>query len=89
MLAAQITRNGRGEVARWPPLFSHPMVPQVKWGADFLINSHVDDYVYMGSMGNATEGACRGGGARSDAAWGRGRRPLACPPHWPLCTAHA
>lgn len=32
---------------------------QVKWGADFLINSHVDDYVYMGSMGNATEGGFR------------------------------
>ncbi len=29
---------------------------QVKWGADYLINCHVDDYVYMGSMGNATEG---------------------------------
>lgn len=28
---------------------------KVKWGADFLINSHVEDYVYMGSMGNATE----------------------------------
>ncbi|KAL4428069.1 hypothetical protein ABPG75_002158 [Micractinium tetrahymenae] len=28
---------------------------KVKWGADFLLNSHVDDYVYMGSMGNDTE----------------------------------
>lgn len=31
--------------------------PQVKWGADFLMNSHVADYEYMGSMGNHTEGA--------------------------------
>lgn len=28
---------------------------KVKWGADYLINAHVEEYVFMGSMGNQTE----------------------------------
>lgn len=47
----------------WPPtLFPqhHPIQyarpPQIKWGADYLMASHVKDYEYMGSMGNSTEG---------------------------------
>lgn len=35
---------------------SAPAALQVKWGADFLINSHVGEFEYMGSMGNNTEG---------------------------------
>lgn len=34
----------------------HSLRTQVKWGADYLINAHVEDYVFMGSMGNQTEG---------------------------------
>lgn len=34
----------------------HLLRTQVKWGADYLINAHVEEYVFMGSMGNQTEG---------------------------------
>ena len=49
------------------PNFLPPPMPlphharQVKWGADYLINAHVEDYVFMGSMGNQTEGELRMG----------------------------
>lgn len=42
--------------ARRAALFAPPLCWQVKWGADYLINAHVEDYVFMGSMGNQTEG---------------------------------